>query len=111
MNWWRLLIMKVKPGDIIKEYSTRAPKRHLASYLIIEAGEPIIARTGTKYQLFKEGCERSPKTFKCMCLVNNVETIDDKPGDTTILKGDWINSEAEALDKIWSSFWKVNNEV
>jgi len=92
--------MKVKPGDIIKEYSTRAPKRHLASYLIIEAGEP-----------FKEACRRTSETFKCLCLINNVETIDDKPGDTTILKGDWINSEAEALDKIWSSFWKVNNEV
>ena len=94
--------MKVRPGDIINEYGTNAGIPHplLSSYLIIEEGEPL-----------KEACRRTPETFKCLCLINNVETINDKPGDIITLRGDWISSEDEAKTKIWTSFWEVNNEA
>ena len=92
--------MRVKPGDIVEEYSMKSPKHHLASYLIIEAGEP-----------FKEACRRTSETFKCMCLINNVQANADKAGDITILKGDWINNKAEASQRYLQIFWKVNNEL
>jgi len=92
--------MKVKPGDIVKEYDMGGPKRHLASYLIIEAGEPL-APCASRW---------TSETFKCMCLVNNVQANDDKPGELMILHEDWINSEADASQRYLRIFWKVNNE-
>ena len=94
--------MKIKPGDIINEYGTNAGQPHplLSSYFIIEEGYPT-----------KEVCRRSPGTFRCLCLINNVETINDKPGDIVMLKEDWISSEDEAKAKIWTSFWEVNDKV